>query len=123
MGQNNIKRYTCPEWEFNQRLEKLEQRVKTLEFSSGSILMPSKIEPKFEEYYKVGQHFTRESKDEHYLLAQTGECEFNLIGLKGGNRFTNPLNLDHTVYHCSKIPKTLFDEHFGDREDWFLVQS
>jgi len=58
--------------------------------------------------------------DEYYILAQTGNSEFNLISLKDGNRWTNPLRLDNKI-GCYKLSYEDIKPLFTDVENKFWL--
>lgn len=74
-------------------------------------------------FYTVGQRFRSPARkaitDDTYLLAQIGEGEVSLIGLKSGNRWDDPMN----VLDSGKIPQKDFDKHFSgpNAPEWKLV--
>lgn len=76
-------------------------------------------------FYKIGQKFRYVGENgvlshDTYLFAQIGFEGCNLIGLKSGNRWTNPIK----VKNCAEVPKEEFDKHFNgeNAKEWRRVE-
>ena len=72
--------------------------------------------------YKIGQRFryTGGSFDESYILAQVGYKQVALIGLDAGNRWMDPVKVEHV----DEITEAEFDAiRWGGPEDFELINA